>query len=91
MKKPLFTATDLPSINAETNLIFSPDERYILTGTAGAQAGVLAGTADEEKLREAKSEAGKGGKVVVLRKEGLEVVRTLGELLRGGYPSVHAD
>ncbi|ORY54604.1 WD40-repeat-containing domain protein [Leucosporidium creatinivorum] len=77
LKKPLFTATDLPSLNAETNLVFSPDERYILTGTAGAQAGVLAGTADEEKLREATSATGRGGKVVVLRREGLEVVRSL--------------
>lgn len=62
-------------------MIFSPDGRYILTGTAGAQAGVLGGTADEEKLSEATAEASRGGKVVVLRVDGLGIVRTLGERL----------
>lgn len=77
-KKPLYTATDLPSLNPETNIIFSPDGRYLLTGTAGAHAGVLVGTAEEEKAREAVG-AG-GGKVVVLRREGLGRVRTLSTL-----------
>lgn len=71
-KKPLFTATDLPSLNPETNLIFSPDEKYILTGTSGAMAGILAGANKEIPI-------GEGGKVVVLKVDGLEVVRKLGE------------
>lgn len=77
LKKPLFTATDLPSLNDETNLVFSPDERYILTGTAGAHAGVMVGTVEEEKAREAVG--ANGGKVVVLRREGLGLVRSLSE------------
>lgn len=77
LKKPLFTAANLPSLNAETNLVFSPDERYILTGTAGAHAGVLAGSAEEEKAKELEKAGGESGKVVVLMKEGLEVVRSL--------------
>lgn len=77
-KKPLYvSSTPLPSLNPETNLIFSPDERYLLTGTAGAQAGVLVGTAEEQKLKEAMK--GEGGKVVVLKTEGLDVVRSLSE------------
>lgn len=74
-KKPLFVASGLPSLNAETNVIFSPDEKYILTGTAGSHAGVLAGQAEEEKAKE--FAGGEGGKVVVLRRDGLGVVRTL--------------
>lgn len=77
LKKPLFVAEMLPSQNPETNLIFSPDEKYILTGTAGSQAGVLAGQADEERAREAKASGKDAGKVIVLRREGLEVVRSL--------------
>ena len=77
LKKPLFVAENLPSQNPETNLIFSPDEKFLLTGTAGAQAGVLAGAADEERAREAKASGKEGGKVVVLRRDGLEVVRSL--------------
>ncbi|KAG7563024.1 hypothetical protein FFLO_01582 [Filobasidium floriforme] len=34
MRRPLFTATDLPNIYPETNIIFSPDERTLLTGVA---------------------------------------------------------
>lgn len=77
LKKPLFVAENLPSQNPETNLIFSPDEKFLLTGTAGAQAGVLAGSADEERAREAKASGKEGGKVVILRRDGLEVVRSL--------------
>ncbi|KAK4704133.1 WD repeat-containing protein 70, partial [Phenoliferia sp. Uapishka_3] len=77
LKKPLCTAIDLPSLNPEANLVFSPDEKFILTGTAGAHAGVLAGAAEEEKAKELEKNGGVGGKVVVLRKEGLGVVRSL--------------
>ncbi|GAA5868551.1 hypothetical protein JCM1840_005486 [Sporobolomyces johnsonii] len=78
LKKPLHIAEGLPSLNAETNVAFSPDGRFVLTGTAGAHAGVLAGGAEEEKPRELeKGEGVKMGRVVVLRTEGLGVVRTL--------------
>ena len=85
LKKPLFVAENFPSQNPETNLIFSPDEKYLLTGTAGAQAGVLAGAADEERAREAKASGKEGGKVIILRKDGLQIVRSLSEFssLRG--------
>ena len=33
-KKPLKTAYNLDIVNAEANIIFSPDEKLILTGTA---------------------------------------------------------
>lgn len=75
MKKPLFVATGLPSLNVETNLVFSPDERYIITGTSGSKAGVLMGSAEEEKAKEAAGAA--GGKIVVLLRENLEVVRAI--------------
>ncbi|KAL8292109.1 hypothetical protein RQP46_001575 [Phenoliferia psychrophenolica] len=77
MKKPLFTATNLPSLNPEANLVFSPDEKYVLTGTAGSHAGVLAGAAEEEKAKELEKNGGVGGKVVVMKREGLEVVREM--------------
>ncbi|SCV71516.1 BQ2448_3104 [Microbotryum intermedium] len=71
-RKPLFTATDLPSANPETSLCFSPDEKYLLTGTSGAHAGVLEGSAEQERAREAGAGTrGTGGKVVVLNREGL--------------------
>ncbi len=34
MRKPLAVASDLGNIYPETNLIFSPDDKSILTGTA---------------------------------------------------------
>ncbi|KAG0043881.1 hypothetical protein BGZ83_010937 [Gryganskiella cystojenkinii] len=33
LKHPMFIAEDIPSLNSESNVIFSPDERLILTGT----------------------------------------------------------
>ncbi|GJJ70250.1 hypothetical protein EMPS_02599 [Entomortierella parvispora] len=33
LKHPMFIAEDVPSLNSESNVIFSPDERLILTGT----------------------------------------------------------
>lgn len=79
LKRPLFTASSLPTLNPETNLIFSPDEKYLLTGTAGTHAGVVVGTVEEQKAKEAKG-GGESGKVVVLRAEGLDVVRSLSQL-----------
>jgi hypothetical protein len=75
LKKPLFTATNLPTLNPETNIIFSPDDKYLLTGTAGAHAGVLVGTAEQQRASKAKG--AQSGKVVVLKVEGLEVIREL--------------
>ncbi|GAA5944878.1 hypothetical protein JCM3775_003545 [Rhodotorula graminis] len=82
LKKPLSTATSLPSLNGETNACFSPDGQYVLTGTAGNRAGVLAGGggADEERARELEREMGGEvgmGKVVVFRTEGMEKVREI--------------
>lgn len=77
MKTPLFTALSLPSLNPETNVVFSPDEKYLITGTAGAHAGVLVGTAEEQRAREAKG--AESGKAVVMKSEGLDVVRSLSE------------
>lgn len=34
MRRPLYTATDLPNIYPDTNIIFSPDDKYLLTGLA---------------------------------------------------------
>jgi len=34
MRKPIAVASDLSNIYPETNLIFSPDDKSILTGTA---------------------------------------------------------
>lgn len=79
-RKPLHTATDLPSLNGETNVVFSPNGEYIITGTAGSHAGVLAGQAEEEKARElAAGGVQKGGQVLVLRASDLGIVRRLGK------------
>ncbi|BGP50318.1 hypothetical protein JCM10450v2_006237 [Rhodotorula kratochvilovae] len=76
LKKPLATASGLPTLNSETNAVFSPDGRYVLTGTAGARAGVLAGGVEEERAKELEGALGsKMGRVVVFRTEGLERVR----------------
>ncbi len=34
LRKPLYTVSFLPNVYPETNIIFSPDEKYILTGIA---------------------------------------------------------
>lgn len=34
MKKPLAVREDMSSSNPETNIVFSPDNRYLLTGLA---------------------------------------------------------
>lgn len=39
MRKPLAVASDLENRYSETNLIFSPDERSILTGLPPTKAG----------------------------------------------------
>lgn len=77
LKKPIATATDLPSLNPETNIIFSPDGAFVLTGTAGAQAGVLEGSAEAERLKDGASYG--NGKVVVLNSNNLSLVKKLGE------------
>lgn len=78
LKKPIATASDLPSLNPESNIIFSPDGSYILTGTAGSQAGVLEGSAEAERIKEGAS-LGQGKVVILLRKD-LSVFRKLGML-----------
>lgn len=76
-KKPIAVATDLPSLNPETNLVFSPDDQLIVTGTAGSKAGILAG-GSEEALAKGLAEKGiTGGKLVVLNREGLTVAHKI--------------
>lgn len=77
LKKPIAVATDMPSLNPETNVIFSPDGAFVLTGTAGSQAGVLEGSAEAERLKDGASYG--SGKVVILNSKDLSVVRKLGE------------
>lgn len=62
----------MPSLNDETNIIFSPDENFIITGTAGAKAAVVPGRADApaDTSREK-------GKLVVLKRDTLEIAREL--------------
>ncbi|GAA6031509.1 hypothetical protein JCM8097_006490 [Rhodosporidiobolus ruineniae] len=74
LKTPLHTASSLPSLNQETNIIFSPSGRYILTGTAGSKAGVVQGTSAAD---EAGNGIREGGKVVVFETEGLRKVREI--------------
>jgi len=38
-KTPLFTAANLPNLYPETNVIFSPDDRHILTGVGKRPGG----------------------------------------------------
>ncbi|KAM0748750.1 WD40 repeat-like protein [Meredithblackwellia eburnea MCA 4105] len=62
LKKPIAAySTNLATLNGETNVAFSPDGKYVVTGTAGD--GLTA--------------KGRGGKLVVLRTEGLGLVKEL--------------
>jgi hypothetical protein len=67
-KKPLSVASDLISNNPETNVIFSPDEKYVLTGTTGPKAGLVPG-------KEVDVRGKPGGRIVVMKRENLEIVR----------------
>lgn len=55
-------------------MIFSPDEKYILTGTAGPKAGIVPG-------KEVDVRGKPGGRIVVMKREDLEIVREYSELL----------
>ncbi|BGP57026.1 hypothetical protein JCM8202v2_004664 [Rhodotorula sphaerocarpa] len=78
LKKPIAVAESLPSLNSETNVTFSPDGQYILTGTAGMKAGVLAGGSEEERATELAQTGGLGkGSVVLLSSQDLHVVRKI--------------
>ncbi len=57
-KKPLCVRSELPALYSQTNAIFSPDDKYIVTG---AGATVKGGT----------------GRLLFLRKDDLEVEKTL--------------
>jgi hypothetical protein len=62
-KKPVTTATDVPTLYPGTSAIFSPDEKYIVTGAAaipGRQPGRLLfmprdGASGENGLKPARS------------------------------------
>lgn len=78
LKKPIAVAESLPSLNSETNVTFSPDGQYILTGIAGMKAGVLAGGSEEERATELAQTGGLGkGSVVLLSSQDLHVVRKI--------------
>jgi len=83
-KKPVAVASDLSSLNPETNVIFSPDERYILTGTAGPQAGIVAGKQVETRGKP-------GGRIVVMERDTLNIVKeynvSTGSVIRLAWPS----
>lgn len=70
-KKPLSVAESLSSLNPETNVIFSPDEKYILTGTAGSKAGIVPGKNDDAQGKP-------GGKIVVMDRQDLKKVKEIG-------------
>lgn len=74
-KRPVSVQENLTSLNPETNIIFSPDERFILTGTAGPKAGIVPG-------KEVDVRGKPGGRIVVMKKDNLEIVR---ELSRSKY------
>lgn len=75
LKKPLAVNSDLPNFNAETNVIFSPDENYILTGTAGKAVTVNSKLVEIEERAAA---VGNGsGQLAVLRRSDLEPVTKL--------------
>jgi hypothetical protein len=77
-------APDLSSLNPETNVIFSPDERYILTGTAGPQAGMVPGKQVETRGKP-------GGRIVVMERDTLNIVKeykvSTGSVIRLAWPS----
>ena len=58
-KKPVAEHSGLSTLYPNTNAVFSPDDKYIITGAAG-------------------SEKGGGGRLVFLKKENLEEVKSLG-------------
>lgn len=79
LKKPIATASALPSLNQETNVTFSPNGDYVLTGTAGMKAGILSGGGEEERANELASAGGIGaGQLVVLSSHDLRVVKKIG-------------
>jgi len=57
-KKPVAVHSGLSTLYPNTNAVFSPDDKYVITGAAG-------------------SEKGGGGRLVFLKKEGLEEVKSL--------------
>ncbi|KAE8224349.1 hypothetical protein CF319_g2730 [Tilletia indica] len=70
LKKPLAVHEDLLSASAQTNVIFSNDEQYLLTGTAGSIP------VDEDGVQRSKQGSGKSGEIVVLFRNDLSTVRT---------------
>jgi len=70
-KKPLAVHEDLPSASAQTNVIFSSDEQYLLTGTAGSAPPEEDGGHSSPSRRGSKS-----GEIVVLSRENLSRVRS---------------
>lgn len=69
MRRPLFTATDLPNLYPETNIVFSPDERTVMTGVGatkdGSQGGAIVVLNREGLSSNRRIDIGKGSVVKV--------------------------
>ena len=71
-KKPVASIGGLPNLNAESNIIFSPDDRFVITGTAASKAAIIPGRPDLDE----RGPAGKG-RIVVLERDTLRTVRSI--------------
>ncbi|KAK2462082.1 hypothetical protein APHAL10511_006545 [Amanita phalloides] len=60
-KKPLATKADLPTLYPNTNAVFSPDDKYIVTGASSSST----------------SSKGRAGRLLFMRKNDLDVVKEL--------------
>lgn len=74
-KKPLAVNDQLTNLNSETNVIFSPDENYILTGTAGKA--VTVGNKQVDLAERAAAAGHANGQLAVLRRSDLQPVQKL--------------
>lgn len=79
-KKPVNVAENLESINPETNVIFSPDERLIMTGMWNSIAFQI-GMVHLHHFLGTSVPKGQGyGKLVMLDRQTLEIRRTMSKL-----------
>ena len=68
IRKPVAVASDLGNIYPETNLVFSPDDRFILTGTPAlkGQKGALVFLSSDDLSEQRRVPVGEGTVVRVL-------------------------
>lgn len=89
LRRPLFTASNLPNIYPETNVIFSPDDKSLLTGVAvpkgSGQKGAIV-VLDKEGLTENRRfEVGEGSVVKVAWHSKINQVSFFLSLSLGGF------